>query len=355
MSNVTFTPNMNLPLPTVGVDPGPDYANNQNAGTTIIDTHDHSAGRGVPVTPNGLNITSDLSFQQNNATQLRSARLFPQAAPLSGATDLGCLYESGVDLYYNDGSGNQVRITQSGAVAGSPGSIANLASPASASYVSANETFVWESAASTPANMDLASLILRNLVANSKGLTLQPPNSMSANYTITLPSLPPGQQIMTLDSSGNMSAPYTVDNSTLTIASNVIEVATGGITATQIASNLNLPGSNVQVNGLNVVTSNTNAAANLAIVRGAVSSTGTILQGEGFTVVHSGTGMFAVTFATAFGDNPIVTLTLLTAGGNTLYGLIPLSAITTGFTASVYNASGAVNENFCFIAIGQRA
>jgi hypothetical protein len=35
-------------------------------------------------------------------------------------TELGCLYESGVDLYYNDGSGNVVRLTSGGSVNAAP-------------------------------------------------------------------------------------------------------------------------------------------------------------------------------------------------------------------------------------------
>jgi hypothetical protein len=206
MSNTTITPNMGLIVPTVGVDPGPDWATNLNASLSILDSHNHSPGQGVQITPSGLDINSDLQFLGNNATLLRSVRFQPQSSPLSGITDIGCLYESGVDLYYNDGSGNQVRITQSGGVAGTSGSIGGLVSPASATYVSADQTFVWQSNANTPANMDAASYIFRNLVANSHGLTLNPPNAMPADYSLTLPSLPSQTSFMTLDTSGNMAA-----------------------------------------------------------------------------------------------------------------------------------------------------
>lgn len=208
MSNTNPSANMNLPIPVVGTDAGPDWANNLNSCLTLVDAHDHSPGYGVAVTPNGLNINSDLPFGGNNLTLVRSLRFSSQNAVLSDPSDIGCVYEVGVDLYYNDGNGNQVRITQSGGVAGSPGSIANLASPASASYVSANQTFVWESDASTPANMDGGSVILRNITANSKGLTLSPPNAMGADYTVTLPSVPGSTSFMTIDTSGTIGAPY---------------------------------------------------------------------------------------------------------------------------------------------------
>lgn len=235
MANFLSSANMGMPIPVSGVDPGPDYSFNINNSLTILDGHDHSAGKGVPVTPAGLNISSDLSFLNNNLTGARSVRFQPQASPLALVTDVGCMYESGVDLYYNDGSGNQIRITQSGGVAGSPGSIAGLASPASATYVALSETFVWQSDALTPANLDAGFIILRNNVASSNGLTLMPPAAMGSNFTITLPSLPGSTKIMTLDASGNIGAQVDVDNSTLEITSNVLEVKALGINTSQIA------------------------------------------------------------------------------------------------------------------------
>lgn len=228
------TANMNINVPTVGVTSGPQYATDINNAFMTVDAHDHSSGNGVSITPAGLTISSDLSFLGNNATVLKSTRFQVQSSLLSTASDIGCLYVSGVDLYYNDVSGNQVRITQSGGVAGSPGSIASLSSPASATYVSGSQTFVWQSDASTAANMDAGSLILRNITASSYGLTLNPPNAMGANYSLTLPSLPASQKIMTLDATGAMSAPYSVDNSTIEIASNVIQIKDSGVTTAKI-------------------------------------------------------------------------------------------------------------------------
>src|ERR1035437_5104914 len=123
MSNIILSPNMTLPIPVVGVDPGPDYALNLDACLGIIDSHNHSNGSGVQITPAGMNINADLSFGGNNATHLRSVKFSPQSSLLSLASDSGVLYESGVDLYYNDALGNQIRITASGGVNGSPGSI----------------------------------------------------------------------------------------------------------------------------------------------------------------------------------------------------------------------------------------
>src|ERR1019366_3423880 len=205
MSFESISPNMNLVLPGVGQTLGPQYATDLNNSLTIIDGHNHTAGYGVPIPSSGLNINADLLMNNNNLIGIKSLRMQPQIV-LNGPSDLSALFVNGVDLYYNDGIGNHVRITQSGGVAGSPGSISNLTSPASATYVAGSQTFVWQSAANTPANLDAASITFRNLVANSFGLTLNPPNAMAADSSITLPVIPSSQKIMTLDASGNIAA-----------------------------------------------------------------------------------------------------------------------------------------------------
>lgn len=204
MSNTIPSPNMSLPVPIVGVDAGPDWANNYNSCLSILDQHNHSVGSGVQITPNGLNINQDLNFNDTNGTNFRSVRFQSQGSLLSLGTDLGCLYESNVDLYYNDGSGNQIRLTQSGSIAGTPGSITGLVSPASVTY--AGGTYTFQSTTATPANIDAGSYVFRNNVANSKGLTLSPPNAMAADYGLVLPALPAAQSFMAIDTSGNVTA-----------------------------------------------------------------------------------------------------------------------------------------------------
>jgi microcystin-dependent protein len=142
---------------------------------------------------------------QNNLTDARSIRMTPQGGVLAQPTDLGCLYVAGIDLYFNDASGNQIRVTQSGGIAGSPGSIANLTSPATATYVSANGTFVWQSDVNVAANMDLANAILRNSTVSSFGLTLKAP-TLASDYDITLPQLPASNLPVSISATGQMTA-----------------------------------------------------------------------------------------------------------------------------------------------------
>lgn len=229
---MSLSPNMNLSIPSVGVTDGPEWASELNASLNLIDAHDHTTGNGVPITPSAININANLSFNSYNILAINYAGFTAQSAPLTG-TDF--VYISGVDLYFNDGNGNQVRITQSGGVAGSPGSISNLTAPASASYVAADSTFVWESDSNKAANMDCGSVILRNLTTSSFGITLSPP-TLAANYTITLPALPAATKFMSMDNTGAIGAAWAVDNSTIEVNANTVQVKASGIGPTQIAS-----------------------------------------------------------------------------------------------------------------------
>src|ERR1700722_8592937 len=183
MSYTTISSNMFLPVPDVSLEPGPQYAADINNCLGLVDSHDHSFGKGVLITPNGLNINIDLNIQGNNLTNIRAVRFTPQSTTIPATSpDIDELYVSGADLYYNDGNNNIVRITQSGGVAGTPGSISGLASPASASYSSATSTFTFQSNANTPANINAGNIIIGNVVANSPTVTLAPRNAIASSY-----------------------------------------------------------------------------------------------------------------------------------------------------------------------------
>lgn len=112
----TTTPDMNLILPDVSITAGPQWATLLNAAFNLIDSHDHSSGKGALITPAGLNISSDLTFAQNNATNLRTVRLFPNGSFSPVSTDKTCLYANGGELFYIDAAGNVVQITLNGSV-----------------------------------------------------------------------------------------------------------------------------------------------------------------------------------------------------------------------------------------------
>lgn len=314
-----ISPNMMLPVPSAGNTSGPQYALDVNNCLTIIDQHDHSPGHGVSITPAGLYINQELSMVGNDLTQTRSVRFLSNPSPIGGGNDLNCAYVSGVDLYYTDGDGNIIQITQGGGIAGSPGSIANLVSPASASYVALSAKFVFQSDANTPADIDGASYILRNLIANSKALTLSPPNSMAADYSIVLPSLPSVTSFVTMDNSGNMSTA--------------------------------LPQTKV-------IQANANSAYNLSIVRGTTNGVGTS-TGEGFVLNRVGVGTYSVVFTTIFADVPAVSVTGWGPGGAVRIATVDSFVnppTGTSFTYLIYDSTFTlVDSASSFIAIARKA
>lgn len=128
-------------------------------------------------------------------------------------------------------TGGSVNATSSGISSGT----------ATASFVSS--VLVVNSATNTPANIQAGSILIGNNTAGSNFVTLQPQNALGSSYNLTLPTIPASQNIMTLDASGNMSAPYTVDGSTIAISANVIGIPNGAITTTQISSSASILGS----------------------------------------------------------------------------------------------------------------
>lgn len=235
MAGETISPNMNLIIPAVGTTVGPDWALDINASLSLVDQHNHASGNGVPISPPGLDINEELSFQGNDAVDFRSVRFTAQLTPIALPADLGCLYVAGVDLYYNDENGNQIRITDSGGVAGTPGSIGNLTPPAAVTYVSATPAYVFQSDASTSADLDAGSITIRENIANAKGITISSPAALANDYTLTLPgALPASNKILRVDNSGNISATLGVDGSTIVISSNNLSVGT--ITNANIAN-----------------------------------------------------------------------------------------------------------------------
>ena len=91
----------------------------------------------------------------------------------------------------------------------------------------------------------------------------------------------------------------------------------------------------------------------LRIVRGVVSSTGTIVEGTGFSAAQTGTGAYTITLDEDFSDVPAVTVTAQTGGalaGRT--GTVTAGSFTVGTFTTTTGAAGSVQ--FHFIAIGPR-
>ena len=208
MSFINLSANMNLPVPVVGIDPGPDWALNIDNCLAILDSHTHAAGSGVQITPAGLNINSDLPMGGNSLLNSKSLSLVNQGGTM-GSSTIGALYQVLGDLYYNNAAGTPVKVTNGGSVAGAAGNITGLPSTsggnAGLSWQNIAGSFVFSGdTANTYAVLDAGSLIIRNInTPGANGVTLQAPLALGAGYVITLPPLLAGiPRILSMDSAG---------------------------------------------------------------------------------------------------------------------------------------------------------
>ena len=124
------TTNMQLVLATVEQTLGPEWAELLNAMFERIDIHDHSDGKGVKVTPAGLDINDDLDVAENHLENVNTVGLISNSA--AQTSRVRSLQAVGTNLYYINSSGAAVQIT-AGASVNAPGT-GQLSVDAPASY-----------------------------------------------------------------------------------------------------------------------------------------------------------------------------------------------------------------------------
>jgi hypothetical protein len=123
------------------------------------------------------------------------------------------------------------------------------------------------------------------------------------------------------------------------------------VTAAKIPTGIALRGADVTIDSKLVVVSNTNAATQLAMVRGYVGSGGTVESGEGYSVTLGATGIYTVTFTTTLADVPSVQIT-----PDSLFLIcVPSSVSGSSFNVTCRTAAGVNTGTFFhFLAIGRR-
>ena len=240
----TTSPNMSLIIPTVGVDAGPTYAFEINQSLNLIDQHDHSPGKGMPISSEGITIVSDINMNGYGFTNLKSVTLSVQTANSTPAT----VFVKGVDLYYTDVNGSEIRLTKDSGVNGTPGSISNLFDPAFVNYVPSSSTFVFGSNTNVAANLDIGSIKLRNLLPNSTfALTLNPPAALSSNYSITLPTLPASTSILSIGTTGTINTD--IKPPSIPVSTKIVQLNSSG----QLLSTLDVDDNTIKITGTQLI------------------------------------------------------------------------------------------------------
>ncbi len=248
-----LTPNMGLLESTPLVTLGPLWAQNIEDSLLLIDAHDHSSGKGLQISPPGLNINSELSFQSQVASNLFSTKYISQGASLPG-TEQRALYAVGNELYFNDGAGTPVQITAGGSVnVSGVGGISGMgATTAAVTYYDFIKTFVFTQNAGITASVDHGPLTIRENIFGAQGITLQSPAALASSYSITmLPSLPLTTQPIRISPTGVLSA-ASLDGSMLVSGITLSGTVSVGALTSAGAVTINGGGLDVNVGGINV-------------------------------------------------------------------------------------------------------
>lgn len=269
------TPNMDLAQSTPLVTGGPLWAQRIEDNLVLLDQHDHSTGKGVPITPAGLNINSDLSLGEFSLVNVLAAAFESQVAPLSGITRV---YVSGGDLYYNNGAGTPVRITAGVAVnVSGVGGITGLGGTSAAvTYSDLTKTFSFTQDANNAASLICGDVsIAEPGVISPSSIRLRSPSALAGSYDITLPSAPPAsKKYVQMDGAGVLTATDALDNVTLESVLGVMRIADLGVSTAKLADE---SVTNLKLAQMPAVSIKANATAAIADPTDLVASTSGVL------------------------------------------------------------------------------
>lgn len=245
----TTTSNMRLVLPVPGLTPSPLWAPMLITAMGLVDTHDHTPGKGVRVPVAGLNINADFPLNGFNLTLARSLRVTSQSSALTGPFDLRALYSVNGDLYWNNGSGTAVQLTAgSGLNAASIGGIGGdyVGSGASVYYTSSSKAYSFTSSTGVRGGIEGGPFYVYDPVSSGKYVRLGAPSGLAANYSLTLPTALPASTLPLLISTTGQVSPTAITGQQLSLtlpgSTMPLQVSSGGaftaaqVTGAQIAS-----------------------------------------------------------------------------------------------------------------------
>lgn len=255
---MTTTPNMSLVLPTPGGDIG-TWDDIENAAFTLIDSHDHTAGRGVRIPVSGLNVNADISLAGlYSLTNLKSLDFTAITALSSGAHRI---FFSSADneLYVRSNSGVNIKITSGAglnlsAIGGIVGDYASVG--AEVAYDDANDRYTFKQqtggggvkqwATRAGGHVDIfEQLATASGTTISNRVRLSSPAALASSYVVTFPAAVPASIAFVQASSAGV----------LTFATRLVapsDVGHGNMELLLMASQgVNLSGS-IAVGGTNV-------------------------------------------------------------------------------------------------------
>lgn len=203
---------LNLDLPTVGATEGPEYATKVYAAFIAI-----SDDLEAKVTPDEISVNADFSLMASgtsygltDADRIR----FTEKGSLPGATITGSLFAYDDELYFQDGSGTNVKMTTGGAVAGAAGNVSTTGSPA---YATSGVEILWSGGDTEyrfkdgPGATDFASVVFADAEFRQGAFTMTMSSLVTTDYAVIYPATAPGSQVIQqIDGSGNVTFSNTI-------------------------------------------------------------------------------------------------------------------------------------------------
>ena len=323
-----------LEKPAVGIDTGPGWATAINNSIDAVDGHDHSSSKGIRITPAAINISADLEYNQNSATELKNV-VFDST--VTAATTPYSLYQSSGNLFFRDGSGTQIQMTITGSVNSGAGSITGMASTdAVASYSDSSKTFnFFTNGVSTYyGKMAHADLVLYkyNISGTNTDYVIIQANSGVSGNSGTL--LVPSESATLLTTATNFAGAINVATSNSNNPINLKPNGTGHV----VIGNAGATGK-VTSNGAYDLILSTNSGTNsstIAITDAADGSISFIPNGSGEIVIGSGAASGKITSS---GAHDLV----LDTNAGTNSGSITITDAADGNIDITPNGSGEVN------------
>jgi hypothetical protein len=344
-----------------------------NAAATLVDSHDHSSGKGVTVKTAGISINADLPYGGFAATGVKAVDFNAiAAATMSGYA--GALFMSSADneLYWRTSGGVNVKVTSgtslnSALLGGFTGDYGS--GDEEAEFTSGTGIYDFRVNDTTRAYLDASDIRLFEATSGiTNAVKLKSPASLAASYTLTMPAALPGSTaIAQISSAGVITASNTVANAvslsstlgvsgattlaalsctTLAASSSATVGTTLGVTgATTLSSTLGVTGaatlsstlgvtgavtlsSTLGVTGLITATAGLTAAANQHVT---VSGTGRFKHGTMTMIFPAFDGKPVspdadnVDYGTAFAyNNTASTLDVVFSGAAPIYFRIPV-------------------------------
>lgn len=263
---MTTFPQMGLTLPTRGAPGSGAWGDTEDANWAKVDAHDHTSGKGSPITTAAISINADLPFSALYApTQLHRVQWSTIAAGgLTAGQRLSLFVSDGTsglvanELYWFNNAGNKVQITAGNAlnfsafVGGIGGDYTSVG--AQLNYVDGQKAYEFhEGTVDSNKWARLRTGDVRLFPFNTNGsvfVGMAAPGAIAGSYTVTWPlALPGASNLVAIDNTGQVAFSNTISqavsfSATATVGTG-LTVSAGGAAITgnsTVTGNLQITG-----------------------------------------------------------------------------------------------------------------